>query len=83
MVATIRMFTDIGSISDWCEDAPEPGAIDACGLDQFFGQSSVEIAEQQRHDRQAEHNMHRDDAWQRAVNTGIVLNVFTNGYRIT
>jgi len=46
------------------KDAPKAGAIDPCGLYQFLRKSGIEITEQQRHDGQAEHDMHGDDARQ-------------------
>ncbi len=47
---------------DGAEDAPEAGAVDACGLEQFDRQAREVIAEDQRHRRQAEDGVHEHDA---------------------
>jgi len=54
---------DIGSITK-AKIRQNPAPSIRAAFTSSSGQSGIEITEQHRHDRQSEHDMHRDDAGQ-------------------
>ena len=66
IVATIRIGVDIGS-TIWQKNRQEAAAVDPGGVEQFLRQRRVVVAEQERHDRQAEDDVDDHDPGQRVV----------------